>query len=376
MENSLLRISITNYGDDSRICRVIKKARKGEHIVIGVIGGSITVGGNASKYENSYAQLITKWWRAAFPQSRFELINAGLGASGSYIGASRLQRDLLRKKPDFVVIEFSVNDYERTLLNLETTEGLLRQILDDPNKPGIVMMHTFRKDGSSSEDILSPIGKYYDIPMISMKSALYPLILSGRASWADFSKDDVHPNDRGHAYMAHCLTRFLYDLSLRAGNCKSISPLLPPPLISDEFQYAKIFNADSIRPVEAKNIREEFVLIDPTYERLGRAWTLLGRDSELLFRVKGESIGILGLRLPNNDLGRVSIHLDGNPPIFLNEENQESYAWPPYVIIGRKLDGKEHVVRIRNLGRKKSIILAIMTSERPVSSSKTAMLKE
>ena len=53
--------AMINTGNTSRLKRVFKKAGRGEKITIGVIGGSITQGAGASKDENKWANLITKW---------------------------------------------------------------------------------------------------------------------------------------------------------------------------------------------------------------------------------------------------------------------------------------------------------------------------
>ena len=106
----IARSQVSN-GDLTRLTSVVAKARRGEPITIGVIGGSITVGAFASKPENSYAGRLLAWWQETFPQCEFRLVNAGAGGTGSMVGALRADKDLLFAKPDLVVIEFAVNDY-------------------------------------------------------------------------------------------------------------------------------------------------------------------------------------------------------------------------------------------------------------------------
>lgn len=63
-----------------------------------------------------------------FPQADFTYINAGIGGTTSQFGVARAEADLLSKEPDFVIIEFSVND-DSTEHFMETYEGLVRKYI-------------------------------------------------------------------------------------------------------------------------------------------------------------------------------------------------------------------------------------------------------
>lgn len=94
------------------------------------IGGSITQGAKASKPEKNYGGVLAQWWQKTFPKAKIELVNAGIGVTGSNYGALRAQRDLLARRPDFVVVEYSVNDGDAQPF-AETLEGLIRQVLKE-----------------------------------------------------------------------------------------------------------------------------------------------------------------------------------------------------------------------------------------------------
>ena len=70
----------TYEANTDRLFHVFAKARRGEPITVGVIGGSITAGAMASATEKNYASLVTQWWRQTFPKSNIRLVNAGIGA--------------------------------------------------------------------------------------------------------------------------------------------------------------------------------------------------------------------------------------------------------------------------------------------------------
>ena len=101
---------IVNRGNQARIKNVMKRAIAGEKITLGFLGGSITQGSLSSTPETCYAYLVYDWWRKTFPNAEFVYLNAGIGGTTSQFGVARVESDLLRYKPDFVIVEFSVND--------------------------------------------------------------------------------------------------------------------------------------------------------------------------------------------------------------------------------------------------------------------------
>ena len=74
-------------------------------------GGSISDGASVVDRErDSYRALMTAWLRTRYAGCRLEAINSAVGGTGSDFGLARLERDVLRYRPDLVVIEFAVND--------------------------------------------------------------------------------------------------------------------------------------------------------------------------------------------------------------------------------------------------------------------------
>ncbi|MHB9037139.1 MAG: SGNH/GDSL hydrolase family protein, partial [Armatimonadota bacterium] len=138
--------SIVSSGDASRLLRVMAKAKRGEKVVVGMIGGSITEGALASAPDKCWAALVARWWRDTFPKAKIEFINAGIGATGSDIGAHRAFKHLLKHNPDFVVAEYAVNDITNEAC-VETLEGLVRQVLNRKNHPALMLLFTMKSLG-------------------------------------------------------------------------------------------------------------------------------------------------------------------------------------------------------------------------------------
>ena len=99
------------------------------------------------------------------------MINAGLGGTGSMYGALRAGRDLLAGLPDFVVVEFAVND---NWTDGEAFEGLVRQILAQPNSPAVLLLFMMWEKGGNDQEMQSIVGAHYLLPMVSFRDAIWP----------------------------------------------------------------------------------------------------------------------------------------------------------------------------------------------------------
>ncbi len=202
------KASVINQGNITRIADVMVRAAKGEEITIAYLGGSITDGSSASPQQTScYAYLTTEWWKKAFPDAKINYVNAGIGATDSYLGVHRVQKDVLDYKPDLVIVEFSVNDCRGH--NKETYESLLRRILSYETNPAVVSLFLTQENGSDYQSEHQQVAFKLQVPMVSYRNAIYPSIVDGSLAWSSVgAPDGTHPNNGGHSVIAYLLTSF------------------------------------------------------------------------------------------------------------------------------------------------------------------------
>lgn len=223
----LRSVSLNMQDNNDRIRKVFCKAARGEEITIAAIGGSITAGAsaksiqnrgnNARQYtdalngENCWFNRTVEWFARRFPQAKVNAVNAGIGATPSFLGTFRLDSMVLRHKPDLVTVEFSVNDPStfRNLLDkeiFEAYESVVRRCLE----AGIAVVQIFLndRDNNGLQRYHSEIARYYHVPCISYHNAVYP---DGQliCDWDRLSPDEIHPNNVGHALLAVCLCNYL-----------------------------------------------------------------------------------------------------------------------------------------------------------------------
>ena len=126
--------ALLNEGNTSRLAAAMEKAKKGESITVATIGGSITQGTAASSADSCYASRFFSWWQEKFPECEVNTVNAGIGGTDSYLGVHRADEQLLSYAPDVVIIEFSVNDTDKTM-NKYSYDSLVRKVLSAENEP-------------------------------------------------------------------------------------------------------------------------------------------------------------------------------------------------------------------------------------------------
>jgi lysophospholipase L1-like esterase len=236
--------SVVSPGNTTRLKRVFAKAARGEPITLGFIGGSITQGP-----AQNYAAQIATWWGQRFPNASLSVVNAGLAGTGSLLGAFRVGVDLLSKDPDLVIIEFAVNDASA---DADAYEGLLRHILDHRTAPAALLLFMMWEKGGNMQAMQAPIGKHYDLPMISFRDALWPEIEAGRLAWSDVIVDVVHPNDLGNRYAASFCTNF-FEKALRqqaTAHGALTLDLLPAPLRSSLYEHVGMMPAPDFAPID------------------------------------------------------------------------------------------------------------------------------
>ena len=85
---------------------------------------------------------------AAYPQAHFQFWDAAIGGTGSQLGLFRLERDVLRRRPDLVFLDFSANDdIKRTdPETLASYEALLRRLVTEAHAPVVLMLFPFASD--------------------------------------------------------------------------------------------------------------------------------------------------------------------------------------------------------------------------------------
>lgn len=300
----MIRRAVVNPGNTARLADAMKRAQAGEKITIGTIGGSITQGTAASTTDERYANRALQWWAKAFPKAQLDFVNAGIGATDSYIGVHRVDADLLSKKPDVVIVEFSVNDTDAAL-NLQTYDSLVRKILQAENHPAVILLFTTQEDGTSLQDTHMQIGSSYNLPMISYKNAVLPEIEAGKFTWKDISSDNIHPNSVGHGIIGELLWSYFNSVYAKLDQIDTSDlTFTAPPVTRDLYAKGQLLDSKTLTPKTMQGFEQAKVS-----NQFPNDWTTK-EGGELTFEVTGSNIGVLYYKTVDGKSGQYCVYVD------------------------------------------------------------------
>ena len=302
---------LVSLGNTARLQAVFEKARRGEPITIAAIGGSITAGGAATKdVKNRYVNHLAAWFAKNFWKAKVRAVNAGIGGTNSYYGAMRLQADVLVHKPDLVVVEYAVNNMaDRGFA--ESYEGVLRQILRNPQKIAVIELFFMHKDGENAQAWQEMLGRHYQLPMVSFRDAWWPELTAGRAAWKDLYADVVHPNDTGHILASELLISILEQVNhQRSSGQPAPDTQLPSPAISDLFADCAFSQYQALKTAQQNGWN---------HSADGRQWESAATRSSIEFDFTGRVL-FLGFDVNKGFGSRMTFSVDGGAPQALKPD--------------------------------------------------------
>lgn len=308
----------------TRLKNLMKRAAKGESLVIGFLGGSITQGSLSSTPKTCYAYLVYEWWKKSFPNAAFSFVNGGIGGTTSHYGGARAWKDVLCYRPDIVTVDFSVNDDANEFFE-ETYEGTIRRLLAAPSAPAVVVLNNvFYDTGKNAQDYHNRIADHYGIPHVSIKDTVYPDVESGKIVRADITPDNLHPNDKGHRLVADEICKLLDSIkaemeeetiageNIEGKNTKTeASVLLPAPLTENAYEHSRLIQ---IQDNEA--ILDGF-LVDPIEKKgmldiFKNGWTAAHTNDKISFEIECSCLAVQYRKSVQQPVPKAKAVIDGD----------------------------------------------------------------
>ena len=190
-----------------------RRARAGESLTVVFFGASLTWGANATdQMTTSYRARMAERFQAAYPKARFRFYDAAIGGTGSQLGVFRLDRDVLRRKPDLVFLDFSANDdiTTDTPETLASYESIVRRLVVEAGVPVVPVMFPFQWNvtggttaGMKRRDAHLAIAAAYHLPCGDAIALIIDRIKAGQTTAAAiWDTDGVHPGDLGYTLFA------------------------------------------------------------------------------------------------------------------------------------------------------------------------------
>lgn len=303
-----------------------RRARAGEHLNVVFFGCSLTWGANASDPQlTSYRTRVAEQFEKLYPGAHFKFWDAAIGGTNSHLGVFRFERDVLRRKPDLVFLDFTLNDdhHGTDESPLEAYESLVRRTITETNCSAVLVF--FPGAGEvKSNDVLPrdeahrAIGAAYScgigdaVALMRGKATQDPALVK---QWWDNPADQTHPGDRGYEQYAEAAWNG-YLQALREGKvCQAPEKMLH----ADTFLTWKRIHLSSLGEPPAGWALGTPNRISAWYDSLMSRWL----DDEVVATFKetqpkpwniefsGTSVLLFGEMTPKS--GQVQVLIDGQP---------------------------------------------------------------
>ena len=190
-----------------------RRAAAGERLSVVFFGASLTWGANATDPNlTSYRARLAERFKERYPKANFNFFDAAIGGTGSQLGVFRLDRDVLRRQPDLVFLDFSANDGINSAdpESNASYESLVRRIIRDGRCPVVPAIFPFKRDataagtsGMTRRAAHLALAKAYHTVAADVIAFAQSRIESGEVSADDlWNTDAVHPGDSGYQLFA------------------------------------------------------------------------------------------------------------------------------------------------------------------------------
>ncbi len=315
-----------------------------QNLNIVYLGGSITQGAQVSDGKKSWVGRVSSMFNQAFPNTKINHYNAGVGGTGSDLGLMRLTNDVISKKPDLVFVEFAVNDQVLTADESQRyMEGIVRNLLEMPNPPMIVFVYTTTAQWAARVEAHEEIAQYYGIPSINLQQYMYEKVQAGEIKTEEFLGDGTHPNDNGYflygEYIISCLNqpdKYLKHIELKE-----------KPFRADYYKRAgeKMFPAEAVKSGGWVSDGSSYLSNTP--------------GDTMTFTFTGPYVGIM--HRIGSSYGQVEVRIDGNIMNVTRGNNTTPYLDCYYNTTSQPVmwyknmtlaDGEQHTLELKILDSK------------------------
>ena len=358
-----LPMAIHAYASPADFSELDRRARAGELLSVVFLGGSLTWGAQATDPQlTSYRALTSRRLEERYPAARFRFWDSAIGGTTSQLGAFRLERDVLARKPDLVFLDFTVNDdpsVPPVADRLASYEAIVRRLVS-AGVPVVQAIFAVKKDVLPGADerpldaAHKAIAQAYGLPSGDAVTLMRAKVAAGEVTadelW-DTPTDATHPGDKGYALYADAVWA-AFERGVKAGAVCRVPEAM---LHADTYMTVNRARLSSLGALpEGWSVgkpHRSAVAFDFVMSRWADDMTIAqgAKAAPLRLEVRGRNLLLFGDGTPIS--GRYEVRIDGGEPkIYDPGKNAKNGNFRHVQVVAQDLseDG-EHVVEITPL---------------------------
>lgn len=203
----------------------------GQRTRIVCFGDSITGAYYHTGSQRAWCDMLGLALQKSNPNANLQMINAGLSGHTTVNALARIDKDVIAKKPDLVVIMFGMNDVTR--VPLETYQQNMREIIMRCRNAGAAVVLCTPNGVSPNAErpekkldqyagVVRSIAKEFSLPMVDFLKDWQALRSQDPIGWSLLMSDAIHPNMNGHKRFAELIAESI------CGRAVSLDDPVPP----------------------------------------------------------------------------------------------------------------------------------------------------
>ncbi len=232
----------------------------------------------------TYTDMLGIALKKTYPNAKINMINAGISGNTTVDALSRIEKDVLDKKPDLVTIMFGLNDMVR--VSIDDYKLNLIEIISKCRKAGTEVIlctpnSTITTDGRPSEKldsycaVVRAVSKEQDVILCDTFQAFDKVKNEDYRTWRLKLSDEIHPNMAGHKLIAEQISKTITQKTV------SLNEIDPPfPAIKKTIkllQEKKPVKILAMKPFD-EIIQIALKKIQPEAEIIVEAWDVDGKS--------------------------------------------------------------------------------------------------
>lgn len=216
--------------------KTLEKLKSAKPMKIVCFGDSVTGVYYHTGSRRAYTDMLGIAIKKGIPQADLTMVNAGISGHTTGNALARIERDVLKQRPDLVTVMFGLNDMTRVPLEqyrenlhkiIEQCRGIGAEVLlCTPNAVITTQSRPVEKLSQYCE-VVREVGRKMQVPVCDCYEKLNAFRNQNPQAWRLFMSDEIHPNMAGHKKMAELIAESVTGKNVSLADVKPQALAIP-----------------------------------------------------------------------------------------------------------------------------------------------------